>query len=304
MAEINDFQGWQETTALNLNRFINTNTGVLKERHQHQGVYEKYTCTYYGDFASYYVRVKEAKKVYLGKVVSLNYYLEIRGSLHKNYAGQNHSRFSWTQLQCEINSICERFLIDPSQAKITRLEIGLNVKLPFETYTFLQTSLITCKHKSFNAYPSKDGISLGWNSHFHQYIVKIYDKGKQYNLSHNLLRFEIQFLKMQPLKVFGIQKLSDLTHKDKVYNLKKLLIKAWDDVLLYDTSIDLEDLKLKPAQKEMLLNGRNPKYWEQLSGVECNNKKKAFRKLVLSLGQKNHEFIRQLIDEEWDSLFK
>jgi hypothetical protein len=138
----------------------------------------------------------------------------------------------------------------------------------------------------------------------HQYTVKIYDKGFQNNLPYNLMRFELRFLKMQKLN--GIRTLADLSDLDKIHNLfLRLLLEAWDNVLLNDCSIDLKRPGLKQGQREILKNGGNPKYWERLKQADkrkYNYERVKFKNLVAQYGKNEHKSILELINSEWENL--
>ena len=64
---------------------------------------------------------------------------------------------------------------------------------------FTKQNVISYKGKRFNSYtPDKNGVCLGYKrDEPKQYQVKIYDKDRQNQLSHNLMRFELRFVRMQ-----------------------------------------------------------------------------------------------------------
>lgn len=304
MAEIPDFQDWKKTAPVQLSTPVDLQSGSIKEWRKSYDNFDVLNTMYFGNFESYKISVKEVKRIFADEESTSSYYLTFKGSLHKNYfIEQNYSRFTWVELQREINKVSEVLALKEADVKITHLELGVNVEVPFKVSPFLQHNLIACKNKPFNSYDPQHGYSLGLYCPFTQYRVKVYDKGNQYHLPDNLLRLEIHYMKMQLLKGYGIKKFSDLRDKERVYKLKHLLLKSWDDILVYDSSINLQNDQLKPKDRGILLNGRNPKYWEQLKGVERNNKKKAYNKLVAAHGQNVHAVVRKLIEDEWDRLF-
>ncbi|MDP2386998.1 MAG: hypothetical protein Q8M29_11540 [Bacteroidota bacterium] len=108
---------------------------------------------------------------------------------------------------------------------------------------------------------------------------------------------------MQKLK--GIKTIYDLTDRVKVNGLLPLLLEAWENVLLYDHSIDLNNPRLKPEQREALKNGANPKYWERLKETNkrrFNYERDRFKKLVAEHGKNDHKTILDLIHSEWNNL--
>jgi len=52
-----------------------------------------------------------------------------------------------------------------------------------------------------------------------------------------------------------------LRNFETVNGLISLLLQAWENVLLSDSSINLNNPTLKPGEKELLQSGHNPKFW-------------------------------------------
>lgn len=304
-AKIEDFSAWKHATGIDFYTLMNPDTGNLKDWAQDDG-YTISVTKHEGNLNGYGLYVTEVKRESKGSVMPLNY-LTLRGSLHKNYFGnENHSRFTWMDLQSEISRVSKKLLLAETASRLTNLEIGLNIEVPFSVYKFLEDNLISFKGKPFNFYDPKDGFSLGFYCPLSHYKVKIYDKGDQYRLRKNLMRFEVHFTKMQTLNRFGIKHLSDLRDREKIFSLKTLLLNTWHGVLLCDDTISLDKPGLKPKEIQLLLDGKNPKFWQQLKRTSksmYSSKKNSYKRLVRLHGQDMHGLVAKMLEEEWDSLF-
>jgi hypothetical protein len=85
-----------------------------------------------------------------------------------------------------------------------------------------------------------------------------------------------------------------------------MLNEYFDEVLIYDPSIELG--KLRPQDRELVINGSNPAYWQQLNHVNKERYKKhrqRFRQLVKEYGQNQWQKVTsQLIRDKWQKLTK
>jgi hypothetical protein len=93
---------------------------------------------------------------------------------------------------------------------------------------------------------------------------------------------------MQYLKSKGIsiKTYSDLLERKNITKMADLLCKAFSELLIYDESINLKSIKSN-REREVLLNGKNPKYWHELNNKNGNTykkKRRIFRELVLKHG--------------------
>lgn len=239
-----------------------------------------------------------------------SFYLNAKGSLHKNhYNGSNYLLFTFQDLQEQINHLCKNLCINPNEAQISTLEIGLNICTPFEVTPFIRRNILCYKGYSFNYYkPDRQGKCLGkYCAQPKQYSIKIYDKGLQFDLPENLMRFEQRFLKMQPLNKRGIKYLSDLQNLTKVDSLKEILFKAWNDVLIFDIPAKT-NRPIKQAEKDLLNDGKNPMFWEGLKETVSQDQYKyqtrKFKKLVAKHGNNWQTLVNDLLKNEWQNLFK
>lgn len=298
---ITNREEWSNLTGIDLSAPTYISSGELKVR-----ISENCTVTkYYGKWEGFFIDVREVKRG-----VSVKFYLNIRGSFHKNhYKGENWQPFKFSDLQYQIRHICTSLFIEPESARISSLEFGVNIVTPFNVKAFLDNNVLDFKGKRFDKYlPDKRGLELGLFCRLSQYQIKLYDKGKQNKLDNNLMRFEKKCKKMQVLKKMGILYLSDLMDKAKVYSLKPILLRAWNDVLLFDIEdSEMLSIEISDDDKRVLLDGRNHKYWGKIKENDRNRfnyQRRKYRELVKRFGLNYHSLVYDKIGETWDSLFE
>jgi len=189
--------------------------------------------------------------------------VKLKGSFHKyhNNGEHNYNDFYFTDLKNVIFDFCSKFNINPEITELNNLEFGVNIYIPIPPEEFLK-SVINYKGTPFHNFniTGANGIECIKDN----FIIKIYDKGHQYNQTGNLLRFEIKVISMQYFKdnEVKIKTISDLLNITELFKLKGILRRVFDTILIYDYSI--KETKLNERERDILFNGRNPKYWENL----------------------------------------
>lgn len=303
ITDIVNFEAWKQHTNISFGVSVDMDTAEIRTKKRN----EKIITTHRAKWETFDLIVKEVLNITTGKKI---FHLNMEGSLHKNhYKGKNYLPFTFQQLQQQINHICFSLCIDPTKARISILEVGVNIVTPFAVTPFLNHNVISYKGNSFNHY-KKDpaGFCLGIYCTLSQYAIKIYDKGLQNNLPYNLLRFEKRFLKMQILNRKGIKFLSDLLTYANISKLLPLLLKAWQNVLIYDIEglqKTSKNFKLPKAEIDLLINGQNPKYWlrlKELNKRQFNYHRKKFKYLVAQYGENWQQLITGSIKTEWGNL--
>ncbi len=298
---LDNFEAWREQVQIQFYNATNTDTGEIRTKKREDEI----VTTFKGKWETFELVVKETREIETG---FKRYNLNIKGSLHKNhFKGKNFQSFNWTDLQTQVYHICKTLLIDPNKARIRTIEVGLNIVTPFAVTPFLKGNVINYKGIEFKRYKAdRNGFELGLFCDLSQYQVKLYDKGLQNDLPINLMRFEKRFLKMQIPKNMGIIYLTNLLDIQKVKKLKPLIVDAWENVMIYDVE-NCKGLKTTlGSDYDLLLNGRNPKYWGSLKDLNRNSynyKRGKFRDIVLKYGRNSHYLVSDLIKNEWDSLF-
>lgn len=232
-------------------------------------------------------------------------YINFSGSLHEyKHRGTNFGDFTFQELFEVIQELYENFQINPFSDHLHNLEFGVNVILPFQTKTFLN-SIIVFKGKEYERRSYK-GRGYMIKFLFDQYELKIYDKGLQFSLSESVLRVEIKVTKMNFLRAKGVKlhTSADLLNPEVHSRLGEILRDYFNQLVVFDPTIILS--KLKSREREILKDGYNPQYWMLLkeSNPETFKKKlKRFKELVSIHGRLNLlETVSDLISKKWDFL--
>lgn len=308
-----DAQAWKQTANLSFPFLVDEDTGerIPKRKSKHQKARQDsdHYKTYVGKikFEEYELILRESHKEPTPGNTIIGHYLNIEGSLHKNYySGANHAPFTWNDLQREIDHLEQSLKLEPEKAKFDNLETGVNILLHTAPFPFIQKNIILFKGRAFREYePDDKGIVLGYHCPITQFELKVYDKGLQSGCPYHLMRVELRYTKMEIPNRVGIHNLADLKDKKKVNRLLPLLLAAWDDVLMYDYDIDIDNPELSKFQRDLLLNGKDRTYWEilKLKNIrQFNDHRQKFRKLVTKYGNGYHSIIREQIEKEWHLL--
>jgi hypothetical protein len=204
--------------------------------------------------------------------------VRLQGSLHKyrNAGRHNYDDFTAQDVEKVVQELSERFEIDTATTEINNVEFGVNVVLPFPVKLVLD-NLICYKGEPFQKVV-EDGMSY-YQCKRTKFIIKIYDKGKQYKLPENVLRFEIKVIVMEYLKTKGvpIRYLSDLLNMDIYEPLGNILTDVFEGILFGDDTLNENDLNSK--ERELYLRGSNPKAWQPKKG---ETERKRLQRLVNS----------------------
>lgn len=192
----------------------------------------------------------------------------LSGSLHKFYRknqtgeDQNHDQFTFDQFINCVELLKHHFGLDPTSAKLIWLEVGVNVHIDVKPILLIERSLMTYKNRLYSQ--NADGLQ-GQGSMkrfiFRDYEVKAYDKGMQYHLSENVLRWELKCLNSRFIqRTLLCSKLWHLCNRVTWESIGKELIERWRmDVLAIDWEWD--SAQIDPGIRSDLLAYTNPRYW-------------------------------------------
>ena len=138
----------------------------------------------------------------------------IEGSLHKywNNGEHNFNDFDLKSVKIVLIEFLKTFKINPGDAIITQLEIGLNIQIDYPIDQVLENVFFHRKTPFKWTYTKTEG---NYYQVEHQlYRIKIYDKSLQYKkhflIDQELLRVEINFQGVQLRNSFGVSTISDL----------------------------------------------------------------------------------------------
>ena len=224
-------------------------------------------------------------------------FLEISGSLHKfkNEGLHNYDDFTYSVL-CEVlHQFVTLFGLDLKKCELHNIEFGVNI-IPFMGTGIILDNLISHKNISFDSL--KNG---NYKQAKHgQYFCKLYNKAIQYNLTQQLMRWELKFVKMEKLKYYGIYSLDDLLKSNWIEPIGALLLKEWDNILMFDNT--LEKAELDPKIRELkILQWSNSIFWKGLSRMQKNRELKLYNTFLAKHSQgiqeRNKERIKSKLKE-------
>ena len=210
-------------------------------------------------------------------------YATLQGSFHKfhNSGIHNHNQFDSDAFKRALKDFCNYFKVTPQQLKIIQLEYGFNIVPPIASTEIIQ-GLIEHKRQTF------DYITMGGKAEYKQavhdrYILKIYNKGKQYGLDFEVLRIEHKVRNWTNYRRKGIVTFADFLKCNKRLLLDEI-IKSINEVILFDNTIQGIDKYHRYS---------NPNYWKDLR----NKSRQTFGKKRKHLNELSKEDGSNLIEE-------
>lgn len=215
----------------------------------------------------------------------------VKNSIHKQYnymrtkEKQNYSDFTYSQL-CETIDDLGTKIIDIKETRLTQLEFGLNITTNVPAEQIIRNNILMHKYRGYNHNQKFNGKGELKRFDHSNYLIKVYDKAKQFELEENLLRFEIR-LSRKEFSPLGINNLNSLKCVNILDNLLEYLIKRFDEM----TIIDPVPSGLPQKDRESLYKYKDPNYWQvelaEKSGQTHMRHKSKFQCLIdkYDLGQ-------------------
>ncbi|NBB27445.1 hypothetical protein [Cellulophaga sp. BC115SP] len=225
----------------------------------------------------------------------------LSGSIHKyrNSGGNNHDRFTLSEVFRVLNELSVKFGIDLNSTVLHGVEFGVNLRLPYPPSKLIK-SVVVHRNTPYEAINKKRRIGVVCVRA--KYEIKIYDKGYVSGLSkENILRIEYKVFKMQQLEGMGISRLSDLCDPNKVAPLLGLLLGVLDNTVFVPTDTDLS--VLTEREKTNFYAMSNAFVWQNFSKAKLYNSKSSLDRILKkcnAFDYQNDLKIRVL--EEWEKL--
>lgn len=264
--------------------------------------------------AVYSIHTAEIKYPYTATLGSLNIGVSeksgyIKNSIHKLFnslfsdSEHNYNDFGYSSICYTIDYITRK-VIDSDFTKLTQLEFGFNLEIDDSPESVLMRNFLMHQYKEGFVvdYQNKGKLKQFVHS---KYIIKVYDKSKQFGLENDLIRIEIKFKKASEFKYLGVYYMTDLKKKNVLRRLFLYLIKRYDELIIVD-NFDIHSIA-DIRDYNLLCMYANPIYWTQ----EIKRKhpefrarhKKQFEKLLVKndlLKTKSH--IRNLLFKKFIQL--
>jgi hypothetical protein len=245
-------------------------------------------------------KIKDRDELHLYYLIDQNLKLKvyendkifIDGSLHKyaNNGDHNYNDFTPSRFVEVLDAINQRFGISPANMRILCLEFGYNITPPIDPDLIID-HLLKHKNKDIEILLSNDRAKYRQFKHGN-YIVKIYNKGKQYNCEDDILRIEVKQTNWHEYRTIGINTLEDFINHDKTTFVDSLLTK-WNEVLFYDPTI---------KDNAEFIQYRDVNYWTELratvSGKTYNKHANRLKILNATKGENIQKRVSDLILEK------
>ncbi|SKB48934.1 hypothetical protein SAMN05660776_1362 [Salegentibacter holothuriorum] len=227
--------------------------------------------------------------------------ITMEGSFHKywNQGKHNFNDFSIANLQEVLCDLKVKFNISPHDMFIKQLELGLNFKPPYPTKKILQCCLFH-KTRMFKwVYVGDEGNYI--QAQHNNYIIKIYDKQKHYQLQgymipEPIMRFEIKFRRAKLNQIIG--KNGDITLHDIIdfglTNLTNVLLEEWERTLFYDFEI-FDETKDRNRYS-------NPNFWVSLKRDNFNYHRKVMNQKLKLIPENLPQRITKLMQKKISQL--
>lgn len=207
------------------------------------------------------------------------WHLKVKGSIHKYYHdGENLAFFSANDAERAIDCLCKELKIQKSKARITNIEIGVNIPVWFKVADYYKRNLQQYKLKFFEPMKSQSRCknSIGWEVEQTHYTVQIYAK------SEYLLRFEVRYTDMQELRERYSLFTADDISADLINTIgEKCLLPKWNEIISRNGLFIVEGYTpsgLSRNQVKILRNFSNKAYVEELDSHIVNAKLKGDKK--------------------------
>lgn len=216
--------------------------------------------------------------------------IEIKNSLHKLHNSlngeepHNYNDFTYSSLKKTIDYLNGK-LLDLKHANLTQLEFGLNIPVMLPAKDIITDNILMHKASAFNQNNKFNGRGCLIRFDYTNFLIKIYDKAKQYQLDKNILRFEIKLIRKKEFNALGIYNLIDLQSKEKLNALFKYLLKRFDEMIIVD---DFTSVEITERDRLKLNEFSSYRYWEQVNKSFSRQTKMRYQKDFELLLQKHN----------------
>ena len=158
-------------------------------------------------------------------------FLICSGSFHKYWQHTNSGRFTDIDAVYCLKTFCVSYKIPPEEATVQNIEFGVNFTPPIPTKRILDL-LIEHRNTEFDR-----RFEGQYRSAKHtDYEIKAYNKASQYEMSDNILRFEVKVNRMRKIKGLALYTIHDLISKNWHYSVSNLILNEWRLVFMSEPS--------------------------------------------------------------------
>jgi len=205
--------------------------------------------------------------------------------LYKGYNGNLLTLDNITFIRLHLENL---FKCNSSQMLFQNIEIGVNTLPGFCPREFIKGLL----------YHHAKEFEFKYDGNYAQavhdrYLLKIYNKSKQYGLPEHTLRVELKIRKTEHLTPTGIRSFADI-NTITLENAKILLLKTFDNVVYYDYTIRKE--ALNDLNRERIKEYSSPRFWlQELMPNRRSRPKAKLAEIIFNHSENLHSIVRKEI---------
>ncbi len=234
----------------------------------------------------------------------------VKNSLHKlnnlllEGEAHNHNDFSYSQI-CSMVDFLKDNIIDIATSKLTQLEFGLNIRVPVQAKDLISKSVLMHNLQRHSAVKDFKGKGYLLMFEHYNYIIKIYDKAKQYGIrDQNILRFEIKFISPKEFNKLGVFNINDLKNKEKLNNLFNYLLRRFEELLIVD-DFSHQEITLEDFEKINMYSSFS--FWDKFRNENKRQSKLNHKKKYVSLLEqygllKSKNYLKKELIEKFNQL--
>ncbi len=199
-------------------------------------------------------------------------------NFRKTEEQHNHNDFTYSELIENIKFIDNKLPLIKN-TRLSQLEFGLNIEIDTPAELIIRENIIMHNYKIHSINEKFKGKGEYRQFNYSNYYVKVYDKSKQYNLSKNILRFEIKHISSKSFNPKGIYNILDLKDKNKLEILYKNMLQRFDEMTIIDNYRD--NKKIPKKVKNQIERYTSFNYWEELPNrTKKSREKKKFEDIL------------------------
>lgn len=230
----------------------------------------------------------------------------VKNSIHKmfnsltNDDSANYTDFSYSNLLESIQFLEEK-LPCVDETWLSSLEFGLNLRVDEKAEKIISHTIRMHRFKDNKTLHKFKGKGFFYQFEYNDYLIKVYDKAKQYGLPYHLLRVEVKYRNSKLLRKLRVNQLSDLKQKCILSNLYEDFKRRINALLIVD-KVDWN--QIDKCDEVKLKTFLNPYYWEnELQGKSHTTRKRKRDELYTLLDKYNLDTTKYRIMELLDSKF-
>jgi len=261
-------------------------------------------------------KVRYIMKCYNLKFVSTETTSYMEGSLHSYYncitgnGKQNYNDFTYMNLLTCLKALGDYLDYDMRATRITVLEFGFNLTLQMSPSDFIDKYILMYKYK-YPCFDPKNKDMKIKKFEYNNYIIKVYDKSRQYGLKEKILRIEIVY-RTDEFKKCGIQTLADLKKYCSLMELYDDFMGKYEHLTMVENYAG--NIGMPENDIQAMIKYTNPSFWltfddaskysKKEKGNAKERSKKAFESIVkrYALDTVKTYYLKSLISKKFQAL--